>query len=178
MLSQLLSKSKSRTQQKAIFYMSLSWHCIHTSVGLSSDRERREKLILTMTPHQSPIYCEYPLTVLSATYLLCKKHLHWFLSNRLPVLGYCGVISRIGQKLKRKLTFYNIAADNRCKNSVTLFGLVPNILTIEKKNIQSNTISENIKVQNTINSNAKYERNFAALFRLVPNLSNQRERPL
>ena len=70
MLSQLLSKSKSKTWQKATFYKSLSWHCIHARVGLSSDRERRDKLILTMTPHQSPIYCEYPLTVLLATFLL------------------------------------------------------------------------------------------------------------
>ena len=58
----------------------------------------------------------------------------------MPELGYFGVISRIEQK--RKLTFYDIAADNRCKNSVTLFGLVPNIFNyrknkIAKKNIQS-----------------------------------------
>ena len=60
----------------------------------------------------------------------------------MPVLGNFGVISRIEQKLKRNLTFFDIAADNRCKNSVTLFGLVPNIFNyrknkIAKKNIQS-----------------------------------------
>ena len=103
----------------------------------------------------------------------------------MPMLGYFGVISRIERKLNRKLTYYDIAADNCCKNSVTLFGLVPNIFNCRKHKIakkkdksKSNTISESIKVQNTMNSNAKYERNFAALFRLVPNLSNQRERPL